>query len=88
MESCKVSIPVTADFRDDGSILPRELIWEDGTKYTIDRVIDVRPAAAAKAGGQGDRYTIEVNGHRTYLFFERGTKPSGNNLGRWFLERK
>lgn len=88
MESCKVYIPVTADFHDDGSILPRELVWEDGTKYTIDRVIDVRPAAAARAGGQGDRYTIEVNGRQTYLFFERGTRVSGNNLGRWFLERK
>ena len=88
METCKVYIPVTADFHDDGSILPRELVWEDGTKYTIDRVIDVRPAAAARAGGQGDRYTIEVNGRQTYLFFERGTRVSGNNLGRWFLERK
>ena len=88
MESSRVYIPVTADFRDDGSILPRELTWEDGVKYTIDRVLDVRPAAAAKAGGQGDRYTIEVNGRATYLFFERCVKPSGNNLGRWFLERK
>ena len=26
----------------------------------IDRVIDIRPAYAAKAGGQGDRYTIQV----------------------------
>ena len=79
---------MSADFRDDGSILPRELVWEDGSRYVIDRVVDVRPAVAAKAGGQGDRYTIEGNGHMTYLFFERGVKSSGNNLGRWFLERK
>ena len=40
-------------------MLPREIIWEDGQKYEIDRVIDIRPAYAAKAGGQGDRYTIK-----------------------------
>jgi len=88
MESCKVYVPVKAEFQDDGSILPRELTWEDGTRFQIDRVINVRPAAAARAGGQGDRYTVEVNGHRTYLFFERSTAVSGNNLGRWFVERK
>lgn len=88
MESCKVYVPVRADFQDDGSIMPRELTWEDGTKFPIDRVVAVRPAAAARAGGQGDRYTVEVNGHRTYLFFERSTMLSGNNLGRWFVERK
>lgn len=88
MESCKVYVPVKAEFQDDGSILPRELTWEDGTRFEIDRVVNVRPAAAARAGGQGDRYTVEVNGHRTYLFFERSTTVSGNNLGRWFVERK
>ncbi len=30
-------------------MLPREIIWEDGQKYEIDRVIDIRPAYAAKA---------------------------------------
>ena len=33
-------------------MLPREIIWEDGQKYEIDRVIDIRPAYAAKAGGK------------------------------------
>lgn len=41
-------------------MLPRTIVWEDGLKYDIDRVIDIRPAYAAKAGGQGDRYTIQV----------------------------
>lgn len=88
MESCKVYVPVEASFNEDGSLLPRQLTWEDGEKYVIDRVIDVRPAAAARAGGQGDRYTVEVNGRRTYIFFERSMTLSGNNLGRWFVERR
>ncbi len=86
--NAKVYVQVNADFNQDGLMLPRELIWEDGEKYTIDRVIDIRQAAAMKAGGQGDRYTIEVRGHRSYLFFERSASLAGNNIGRWFVERK
>lgn len=69
-------------------MLPREIVWEDGHRYEIDRVIDIRPAYAAKAGGQGDRYTIKVGGKQTYLYFERSANLSGNIIGRWFVERK
>ena len=73
----KVYVPVRVEFRDDGTMLPREITWEDGTKYEIDRVTDIRQAAALKAGGQGDRYTVEINGHRSYLFFERNASLTG-----------
>lgn len=84
----KVYVQVKADFREDGVMLPREITWEDGRKYVIERVIDIRQAAAMKAGGQGDRYTVIINGQRSYLFFERSTNQIGNNIGRWFVERK
>lgn len=84
----KVYVAVNADFRDDGIMLPREITWEDGRKFGIDRVIDIRQAAAMKAGGQGDRYTIMIGGHKSYLFFERSTAVAGNNIGRWFVERR
>ena len=86
--SPKVYVAVKADFNEDGIRLPREITWEDGTKYAIDRVLDIRQAAAMKAGGQGDRYTVRINGSQSYLFFERSTNQTGNNLGRWFVERK
>ena len=41
-----------------------------------------------RCGGQGDRYTIKVNGKETYLFFERNASVTGNNIGRWFVEGK
>ena len=69
-------------------MLPRAIVWEDGHRYEIDRIIDVRPAYAAKAGGQGDRYTIKVGGQQKYLYFERSTNLSGDIIGRWFVERK
>ena len=84
----KVYVQVNADFNIDGMMLPRVLTWEDGEKYVVDRVVDIRQAAARKAGGQGDRYTIEVRGQISYLFFERVPQLTGNVIGRWFVERK
>lgn len=86
MNHKKVYVEVTASFRPDGVILPREIVWEDGRHYDIDRVSDIRQSASAKVGGQGDRYTIIVNGKPKYLFFERNASITGNNIGRWFVE--
>ena len=87
-KSPKVYVAVKTDFTEDGIMLPREITWEDGEKYTVDRVLDIRQAAAMKAGGQGDWYTIMVRGCQSYLFFERSANLTGNNIGRWFVERK
>ena len=84
----KVYVSVIASFSEDGNLFPRRLRWEDGREYSIEKNFDVRPAAALKAGGQGDRYTVQINGHQSYLFFERSPNISGTNLGKWFMERK
>ena len=84
----KVSKEELAAFKKEGLLLPREIIWEDGRRFPVDKVLDLRPAAAQKAGGQGDRYTIMVGGRLSFLFFERSTTLSGNNLGRWFVEKR
>ena len=84
----KVYVQVKVDFREDGLMLPRIITWEDGRMYEIDRVLDVCQAAAMKAGGQGDRYTVRIGGRQSYLFFERSASLAGNNIGRWFVERR
>ena len=86
--SSKVYVNVTADFDPDGLMLPKEIVWEDGCRYEIDKVREVRMAAAMTGGGYGDRYSIVVNGKPTYIFFERSFNRTGNNIGRWFVERK
>ena len=86
--SVKVYVEVNVGFRPDGVMLPREIIWEDGARYEIDRVKRIDPAAARRAGGQGDRYTVSIRGRETYLFFERSASLSGNRVGRWFVERR
>lgn len=50
----KVYVDVTAKFNSDGFLIPINLTWEDGQVFEIDRVTDIRQAAAMKAGGQGD----------------------------------
>ncbi len=84
----KVYVAVIASFSEEGNLYPRKLRWEDGREFLVEKVLDVRPAAALKAGGQGYRYTVQINGHSSYLFFERSANISGTNLGRWFVERK
>jgi hypothetical protein len=75
----KVYVRVNADFFPDGRLLPCAITWEDGHEFEIDRVVDVRRAASLKAGGAGIRYTVEINGRKTYLFLEED---------KWFVERR
>lgn len=48
----KVYIGVEADFGSDGVMMPRAIIWKDETRYEVDRVLDIRPAPALKAGAR------------------------------------
>lgn len=86
--SIKVYVRVAVVFDENGRMTPRSLQWEDGTKYLVDRVTEIKQSAAMRCGGQGDRYTVWINGKQGYLFFERNTSVSGNNIGKWFVERK
>jgi len=61
----------------DGRACPLRVEWEDGRKFQVDRLLDVRRAAATKAGGQGMRYTVRILGRETYIFEDEG---------RWFVE--
>lgn len=86
MDHTKLYVEVVASFKEDGFLLPKEIIWEDGRHFEIDRVSDIRQAASMKVGGQGDRYTIWLSGQQRYLYFERNASIRGNNIGRWFIE--
>jgi hypothetical protein len=87
-QNIKVYVAVTAHFDESGSMIPDDITWDDGSIYHIDKVTDIRQARAAKAGSGGDRYTVVIKGRESYLFFERSASFSGNNIGRWFVERK
>ena len=36
MQHTKVYVEVVASFREDGLLLPKEIIWEDGRHFEID----------------------------------------------------
>jgi len=40
----KVYVGVKADFQKDGIMIPREITWEDGRRFEIDAVLDIRQA--------------------------------------------
>ncbi|SDN30041.1 hypothetical protein [Acetanaerobacterium elongatum] len=73
----KVYVDVTASFTRDGVIIPQAIRWEDDHIFYIDRVLDIRRAAAQKTGGAGIRYTCRIAGKEAYLFLEQN---------RWFVE--
>ena len=82
----KQYVRVRVDFDKEGSMFPRAIIWTDGQEYPIDRINDLRSAPARKAGGQGDRYTVEICGQERFLFFEHNPDDRSERIGKWFLE--
>ncbi len=60
-----------------GAMHPTAVRWEDGRRFEIVRVSDVRRAASLKAGGTGIRYRCLIGARETYLYFE---DP------RWFVD--
>ena len=74
----KIYVSVELIVDEDGRTMPTAIIWEDGHRYSIDKVKDVRYAASQKAGGIGTRYTCLIMGQQRYLYFE---DP------KWFVEK-
>ncbi len=86
----KVYVKVHAEFMADGTMCPRDIIWEDDEvykAYPIDLVLDIQQGASREPVGQDDRYVVLIYGHKKQLFFERNHAPKGNNLGRWYVIR-
>lgn len=77
---CKIYVETAAEFSADGQLKPLWIIWEDGRKFEIDRVLRVDRAASQKAGGIGLRYTVMIRGQEHHLYYEENY--------RWFVEAK
>ncbi|NLC96080.1 MAG: hypothetical protein GX675_00705 [Erysipelotrichaceae bacterium] len=60
-----------------GNISPLFIVWDNGVKYKIDRVIQRCPASLFESGGSGIRYTCLFNGQRRYLFLDEN---------KWYIE--
>ncbi|MGI6092071.1 MAG: hypothetical protein GX348_09075 [Veillonellaceae bacterium] len=73
----KAYVQIIAKHDLNGYTQPLVLIWDDGRRFSIDRVLDVRMMASLKAGGQGIRYSCRICGKQVNLFCDEG---------KWFIE--
>lgn len=79
MKSRKVFVSVIANIDEEGNKKPLYIKWEDGRKFAVDKVTDIRRACATKVGGTAIRYTVRINGKTTFLFEDEG---------KWFAESR
>jgi hypothetical protein len=46
----RVDVDVVMIWNTDGEFVPQEIIWKDGARFTVDRVLSVCNSAPLKAG--------------------------------------
>ena len=66
----KVYVAVELTVDEAGVMHPQRILWEDGRKFEITSISDVRRAASLKACGRGIRYTCRVGKKDAYLYYE------------------
>lgn len=74
----RIELNIIVQHLPNGQAIPKTIIWEDGRKFPIDKVLDIRKAAATKCGGIGIRYICKICGKEVAIFDEDGV---------WFLEK-
>lgn len=79
----KVYVKVNVDFDSDGNMVPKRIIWEDGTDYEIDRILAYSPREARRdIAAAGERWLVLLRGRQTYLYYDM-LPPK-----RWFVAAK
>ncbi len=64
------NVTVVAEMRNSGKIIPLYILWEDGRRFEIDKVLDVRLRASTKGGGMGLRYLVRIGQNERFLFLD------------------
>lgn len=73
----RIELNIIVQHFPDGKAIPKTILWEDGRRFSIDKVLDIRKAAALKCGGIGTRYICRICNKEVAIFDEDGC---------WFLE--
>lgn len=74
----RIELNIIVQHLPNGQAIPKTIIWEDGRKFPIDKVLDIRKASATKCGGIGIRYICKICGKEVAIFDEDGV---------WFIEK-
>lgn len=64
----KQYVDVYAHFDTLGNVTPVAMWWDDGRRFEIDKILDVRRAASLRAAGLGTRYTCRILGKNDICF--------------------
>ena len=75
----KQYVEVVAAISPNGRVTPMEIIWPDGRRFPVDRVLERRRAESGILHVRGYRYTIYTCGRRRFLWRD--------DDGRFFVER-
>ena len=69
----KAPVDVLVRHSASGKQKPTAILFDDGKTYEIEKITDCFVARAAKIGGEmAMRYTIQIQGQKTYLFEKDG----------------
>ena len=71
------NIAMIVKMDESGFVTPLTLIWSNGKKYEIDKVLDIRKKASLKGGGMGIRYTCRIKTQERFVWLDEYT---------WFVE--
>lgn len=47
----RINLDVLVEHKANGKVLPRTILWPDGRRFEIDKILDIRQAPALKTGG-------------------------------------
>ena len=75
----RIKLDIVVRHMPEGKCIPIKILWEDGRQFHIDKVLDIRKAAALKCGGVGVRYICKICNKEVAIFDEDGC---------WFLEKQ
>lgn len=76
MRMYKKYVKVIALCDEEGHQTPLFIVWSNGHKYEIDKILETRQAAS-DVGGCGILYRCRINNKERNLFYE---------VNRWFIE--
>ncbi len=65
----KKYVKVTATFDCDGDLIPEYIVWDDGRRYRIDKISDVRYAASPQSRRCGNTLHLPYPRQRTISVF-------------------
>lgn len=81
----RIYVETLVRFDLEGNMRPIAIVWEDGRRFEVQRVLSIKRRVSQTDGSGNLRFTCRIEGYERYLFFE--DKKYGEVVGgKWFVE--